>query len=312
MTVMYNGIINVYKEKGYTSADVVALMRGILKQKKVGHTGTLDPDAEGVLPICAGAGTRLCEELTNHTKEYSAVMKLGVSTDTQDMTGNVISTHGIDITEQDLRCVILSFMGGYDQIPPMYSALKVGGKKLCDLARKGRTVERKPRHVDISDITITDISMPYVSIDVTCSKGTYIRTLCNDIGEKAGCGAAMSSLVRTRVGDFRLSDARKLGELQKMFDDGKGMDAVITVEEFYKDLPEIIIKDEMRDRLFNGNSFGYDAAERADISEDDTDIETGCKVRVYNAQNFFYGIFERGADGLYHPDKMMLCERTQI
>lgn len=314
---MYNGIINVYKEKGYTSSDVVAVIRGILRQRKAGHTGTLDPEAEGVLPVCVGAGTKLVCELTDHNKEYSAVMKLGVETDTQDLTGKIISTHEIDIAEQKLCQVILSFKGGYDQIPPMYSALKVDGKKLCDLARKGKTVERKPRHVEIYDIKIKEIDMPYVSIDVSCSKGTYIRTLCSDIGEKAGCGAAMSTLVRTRVGEFDLDDAHKLGELNEIFEQGRGDDVVIPVERYYEKLPAVIIKDEMRDRLINGNSFGTAAigqmkagkTESAGYKSRKEDIlKAGTKVRVYNAQSFFYGIYEFGEDGIYHPDQMMLCE----
>ena len=329
---MYNGIINVYKEKGYTSSDVVAVMRGILGQRKVGHTGTLDPEAEGVLPVCAGAGTKLVEELTDHIKEYSAVMKLGVETDTQDLTGKVTGTHEIDITEPELRHVILSFKGEYDQIPPMYSALKVNGQKLCDLARKGKTVERKPRRIKIYDIEIKSVDMPYVSFDVTCSKGTYIRTLCSDIGDKAGCGASMSSLVRTRVGDFKIEDAHKLAELQKIAEQGHLESVVIPVERYYENLPAVVIGDEMRERLINGNSFGADAIEymmsgcvkckireeelsslKKDEQEEDqkaADIVAGAgqKVRVYNAQNFFYGIYEFGEDGIYHPDKMMLCE----
>ena len=331
---MYNGIINVYKEKGYTSSDVVAVMRGILGQRKVGHTGTLDPEAEGVLPVCAGAGTKLVEELTDHIKEYSAVMKLGVETDTQDLTGKVTGTHEIDITEPELRHVILSFKGEYDQIPPMYSALKVNGQKLCDLARKGKTVERKPRRIKIYDIEIKSVDMPYVSFDVTCSKGTYIRTLCSDIGDKAGCGASMSSLVRTRVGDFKIEDTHKLAELQKIAEQCHLESVVIPVERYYENLPAVVIGDEMRERLINGNSFGAEAIEcivvgrtareesnnreeesssGKDNQEEDqkaADIVAGAgqNVRVYNAQNFFYGMYEFGEDGIYHPDKMMLCE----
>ena len=172
---MYDGIINVYKEKGFTSFDVVAKMRGILGQKKVGHTGTLDPEAEGVLPVCVGKGTRLCDMLTDRDKTYEATLLLGMETDTQDTTGTVLSeTDASGLTEEAVREAVLCFVGDYDQIPPMYSALKVNGRKLCDLARQGVEVERKPRPVKIYDITIRSIRLPEVVMTVSCSKGTYI------------------------------------------------------------------------------------------------------------------------------------------
>ena len=184
---MYNGIINIYKEKGFTSHDVVAKMRGILRQKKIGHTGTLDPDATGVLPVCLGSATKLCDMLTDRDKEYEAVMQLGISTDTQDLSGEVLEECPVTVTEEEVRNAILSFIGDYDQIPPMYSALKVNGKKLYELARAGKEVERQPRAVTIYDITILDMKLPEVTFRVSCSKGTYIRTLCYDIGVKCGC-----------------------------------------------------------------------------------------------------------------------------
>ena len=332
MSSVYNGLLNVYKEPGYTSNDVVAKLRGILHQRKIGHTGTLDPDAVGVLVVCLGNGTRLCDMLTEHTKEYIAVCRLGVTTDTQDMSGTVLQEQQVNVTIEQLHAAVMAFVGDYDQIPPMYSALKVNGQKLCDLARKGKTVEHKPRRIKIYDIEIKSVDMPYVSFDVTCSKGTYIRTLCSDIGDKAGCGASMSSLVRTRVGDFKIEDTHKLAELQKIAEQGHLESVVIPVERYYENLPAVVIGDEMRERLINGNSFGADAIEymmsgcvkckireeelsslKKDEQEEDqkaADIVAGAgqKVRVYNAQNFFYGIYEFGEDGIYHPDKMMLCE----
>ena len=178
---MINGVINIYKERGFTSHDVVAKLRGILKQKKIGHTGTLDPDAEGVLPVCLGKGTRLCDMLTDHSKVYEAVLLLGQSTDTQDVSGNVLQEAPVDVSEEEVREAIMSFVGPYDQIPPMYSALKVNGQKLCDLARAGKEVERKARPVEIYEIQIEEIHLPRVRMTVSCSKGTYIRTLCHDI-----------------------------------------------------------------------------------------------------------------------------------
>ena len=182
---MIHGIINVYKEKGFTSHDVVAKLRGIVGQKKIGHTGTLDPDATGVLPVCLGKATKLCDLLTDKDKTYEAVMLLGMTTDTQDITGRILEEKSTEtLTADKVREVIESFIGDYDQIPPMYSALKVNGKKLYELAREGKVVERKARPVKILDIRIIEMDLPRVRMEVSCSKGTYIRTLCHDIGEQ--------------------------------------------------------------------------------------------------------------------------------
>ena len=205
---MIHGIINVYKEKGFTSHDVVAKLRGIVGQKKIGHTGTLDPDATGVLPVCLGKATKLCDLLTDKNKTYEAVLLLGKTTDTQDITGEVLEEKSTEaLTEEKVREAIEGFIGDYEQIPPMYSALKVNGKKLYELAREGKVIERKARPVKILDIQILEIDLPKVRMEVSCSKGTYIRTLCHDIGEKLGCGGCMESLIRTRVSTFRIEDA---------------------------------------------------------------------------------------------------------
>ncbi len=193
---MYNGILNVYKEKGYTSHDVVALLRGILKQKKIGHTGTLDPLAEGVLPVCLGTGTKLCDMLTDREKEYEAILLLGISTDTQDITGTVLQKKEVNLPEKAVEQAVFSFLGEYNQIPPMYSAIKVEGKKLYELAREGKEIERKARKVGIFSIQILSMDLPKVHIRVSCSKGTYIRTLCHDIGKVLGVGGCMEALVR--------------------------------------------------------------------------------------------------------------------
>ena len=202
---MVNGILNVYKEKGYTSHDVVAKLRGIVGQKKIGHTGTLDPDAEGVLPVCLGRATKVCDMLTEKDKTYEAVLLLGKETDTQDISGTVLrvgETEGL--TQEQVKDCVMSFVGEYDQIPPMYSALKVNGKKLYELAREGKTIERKSRKVEIKEIRILEMALPRVRMEVSCSKGTYIRTLCHDIGEKLGCFGCMESLLRTNVSRFEL------------------------------------------------------------------------------------------------------------
>ena len=205
---MLNGVIIVNKEKDFTSHDAVAKLRGILKQKKIGHTGTLDPQAEGVLPVCLGNATKLCDILTDKKKEYVATLLLGVATDTQDMTGTVQKKAPVTASEAQVEEAVASFMGKSMQLPPMYSALKVNGKKLYELAREGKEVERQPRPIEIYELEILSMELPEVKLRVLCSKGTYIRTLCADIGEKLGCGGAMKSLLRTRVGDFYLKDAR--------------------------------------------------------------------------------------------------------
>ena len=225
---VYNGVININKEAGFTSMDVVAKMRGILKMKKIGHTGTLDPAATGVLPVCVGKGTKLVEKFMADDKVYRAVMLLGATTDSQDMTGEVLTQKEVNVSEKEVLEAIGSFVGGYDQLPPMYSAKKVNGKKLVDLARKGIEVERQPRFVNIMAINVEEIKLPRVTMTVTCSKGTYIRTLCHDIGLKLGCGAAMESLVRTRVGQFRLEDAITLAQLEEFRDQNRLEEVVKT------------------------------------------------------------------------------------
>ncbi len=180
---MYHGIINVYKEAGYTSHDVVAKLRGICRQKKIGHTGTLDPDAVGVLPVCLGNATKLCDMLTDRQKEYIATLQLGISTDTQDGSGKVLARREVSASPSEVRDVILSFVGDSMQVPPMYSALKVNGKKLYELAREGKEVERAARPITIYELEILEEAHPEYIIKVKCSKGTYIRTLCHDIGE---------------------------------------------------------------------------------------------------------------------------------
>ena len=173
---MISGILNIKKEAGFTSHDVVAKLRGIVHQKKIGHTGTLDPDATGVLPVCLGKATKLCDIIGDWDKTYEAVLLLGKETDTEDTSGKILEEKEVTVTEEEIQNIILSFQGTYDQIPPMYSAKKVNGKKLYELARAGKEVERKARPVTILDIRVENIALPRAVITVTCSKGTYIRT----------------------------------------------------------------------------------------------------------------------------------------
>jgi len=297
---MYDGIINVYKEKGYTSFDVVAKMRGILGQKKVGHTGTLDPEAEGVLPVCAGKGTKLCDMLTDHDKTYRATLLLGTDTDTQDTTGTVLakkSTEGL--SEEAVREAILSFIGNYDQIPPMYSALKVNGRKLCDLAREGIVVERKARPVTIYDIRIEEICLPEVVMTVSCSKGTYIRTLCHDIGEKLSVGGCVKTLLRTKVDRFLIEDSLTLAELQKRKEEGRLSEAVLPIETVFASYGEIRAAEEGLDKLVrNGNPFRYTEKE---------DVADKAAFRVYGREGQFIGVYEYSEEKrMFYPRKIFL------
>ncbi len=252
---MINGIINIYKEKGYTSHDVVARLRGMFKMKKIGHTGTLDPDAVGVLPVCFGSATKLCDMMTDKTKEYCAQLLLGIVTDTQDISGKIIKSCETLPSEEKLIETIMSFKGEYMQVPPMYSAIKIKGQKLVDLARQGIEVERQARRVEIFDIIIENIALPIISIRVNCSKGTYIRTLCHDIGLKLGVGACMKTLSRTRAGEFKLESAVSLDELNKIIN--KDYDLVseylISTEDYFNYLDSLFIKADCDRYLQNGN-----------------------------------------------------------
>jgi len=292
---MINGVINVYKEKGFTSHDVVAKLRKIIHQKKIGHTGTLDPDAIGVLPVCLGRGTKLCDILTDKDKVYEAVMLLGTTTDTQDITGTVLTKNPVNVDECQAVEAIESFLGEYNQIPPMYSALKVNGKKLYELARAGIEVERLPRLVTIKSINVNEIDFcedeKTITFTVECTKGTYIRTLCQDIGEKLGCGACMKSLKRTRVSKFHLSDSLTLGQIADLVEQEKFMDHVIPVDEMFPDYKKIVICTEYNKLLYNGNSVLVEYAKPFENELFDLEM-----VRIYDEDSAFIGIYRLEGD----------------
>ena len=279
-------ILNVYKEKGYTSHDVVAKLRGITGQKKIGHTGTLDPDASGVLPICLGRATKLCGMLTDKDKCYETVMLLGMETDTQDITGRVQRRGDISkVTEDMIQQAVKSFEGIYEQIPPMYSALKVNGRKLYELAREGKTVERKPRRVTIYKIDILKIDLPRVHMRVFCSKGTYIRTLCRDIGERLSCTACMEELVRMQVSDFVIKDSVTLSEIEDRKKNGTLDEIIIPVDQMFSDIGQVTVKNEWRRMVLNGGPFPEDGAEKENVF---SDLE---RVRVYDREGRFIGVY---------------------
>lgn len=282
---MLHGMINVYKEKGYTSHDVVAKLRGIAGQKKIGHTGTLDPDAEGVLPVCLGNATKVCGLLTDQDKTYRAVLLLGVSTDTQDIGGTVLKrreTGGLE-TGRVIE-VIQSFKGAYQQIPPMFSALKVNGKKLYQLAREGKSVDREARTVEIREIKILWIDLPRIEIEVCCSKGTYIRTLCHDIGETLGVGGCMESLLRTQSGRFYLEQSIRLGELQKAKEEGRIQEMLTPTDAIFEEYPKITIDPSIEKRLKNGNSLP--------VQDRGCHLADGAHVRVYDTKDRFSAIYQ--------------------
>lgn len=282
---MIHGILNVYKEKGYTSHDVVAKLRRIVGQKKIGHTGTLDPEAEGVLPVCLGKGTKLSDLLTDKDKTYETVMLLGRVTDTQDVFGNILSEHPALPLEEEVREAVCSFQGEYDQIPPMYSALKVGGKKLYELAREGKVVERPSRRVTIYDIEIIEIELPRVRMRVMCSKGTYIRTLCHDIGEKLGCGGCMEELKRIRAGRFSVSDALTLDEIGHVMEEGRIEEIVTPVDRVFEEYPEVCVKKALESAARNGSSIPEEGAESP------AESAPGEKVRMYDEDGNFIGLY---------------------
>lgn len=295
---MKSGIINVYKEKGFTSFDVVAKLRGILKTKKIGHTGTLDPDAEGVLPVCIGRATKVCDILTDKDKVYEAVMLLGVETDTQDTTGEILKKLPVEESESVVKEAILSFVGEYAQIPPMYSALKVNGKKLYELAREGKTVERKARNVQIFSIEILEMDLPRVRMSVHCSKGTYIRTLCYDIGQKLGCGGCMEKLLRTKAGIFELADTLKLAEINALAKEGLVEEKIISVDELFEDHSKVWTKQEYDVVVHNGNRV------KMKMFQEKLPENTE-RLRVYDSKGEFIGVYEFCSErGDFKPVKM--------
>ena len=299
---MIHGIINVYKEKGFTSHDVVAKLRGIVGQKKIGHTGTLDPDATGVLPVCLGKATKLCDLLTDKNKTYEAVLLLGKTTDTQDITGEVLEEKSTEaLTEEKVREAIEGFIGDYEQIPPMYSALKVNGKKLYELAREGKVIERKARPVKILDIQILEIDLPKVRMEVSCSKGTYIRTLCHDIGEKLGCGGCMESLIRTRVSTFRIEDAKTLDEIETLKQEGKLAELLVPIDAMFPSYPKITVKDAWKAFAKNGNPLDLKMLKEACGQDEET------QVRLYDESGKFIAIYQ-WKEKKYHIVKMFFNE----
>ncbi len=313
---MYNGLINVYKEPGFTSMDAVAVLRGILKQKKIGHTGTLDPAAEGVLMVCLGNATKLCTFLEDKDKEYECRMLLGTETDTEDTTGTVLRKTDVECSEEEIADAINSFIGDIKQIPPIYSALKKDGKKLYELAREGKVIEREARDIKIYGIDIKEINIPYVTFTVHCSKGTYIRSLCRDIGEKLGCGGCMDHLKRTAVSFFEEKDSLKLSEIEALAKEGKIDEFILPTSDVFSDLKSLYVKEESTKIIANGNPLLWSNVEKIvdtknlrvsnieDIKDNNGEFEM---FKVYTSENYFMAVYRYDAENdIFKCEKMFL------
>ena len=292
-----NGILIVNKEAGFTSFDVIAKLRGILGMKKIGHTGTLDPMATGVLPVLLGNATRISDYLTDYDKCYIAGVKLGITTDTEDITGTVISERPVSVTEEQLNHVIPSFLGNIMQLTPMYSARKVNGQKLVDLARKGITVEREKKPVCIKELSVSDYSTAErtFTLRVLCSKGTYVRTLCHDIGEALGCGACMTSLNRIKTGQYELSEAHTLSEIETAIKSDHIDEIIYPTDSVFTAYERADVTEEGKKFLLNGNPLKTEHLQKP--------CKTA-KIRVYS-DGSFAALYEL-RNGIYRPDKMFL------
>lgn len=300
-----DGIFNIYKEKGFTSHDVVAVVRKTIHMKKVGHTGTLDPDAEGVLPVCVGRATKLSDIIMDGHKSYRALLRLGVTTTTEDASGEILETRPVAFDEEKIRQTVTLFIGKQEQTPPMYSAVKVNGKKLYELAREGKEIERKARSIEIYDIRIRRFLPPdCVELDVDCSKGTYIRTLCADIGRALGCGGHMAALVRTAAGAFLLENAVTLSRLKEWAEQGRAEEHLLSMEHALREYPKIRIAERFTKLLVNGARLREHS-----FAEKDGNLCGGETAAVFDSEGGLTGLYTvcRDEAGLYiKPLKMLI------
>ena len=252
-----DGIVIVDKPRGWTSQDVTARLRRVFGTRRIGHGGTLDPMATGVLPVFVGRATRAVEFFEHAEKTYETVLRLGITTDTEDMTGTVLTEEKVSFTEEQLQETLAAFRGEILQVPPMYSALKVNGQKLCDLARKGKTVERQPRPITVHELTLVERGENTLRLRVRCSKGTYIRTLCKDIGEKLGCGGCMESLRRVAAGEYT---TREAVPLQTLLDTEEPEKYLRGVDTMFRNYPAVTLTANQETRCRNGNAFSVSRA----------------------------------------------------
>lgn len=299
-----DGVLAVYKERGFTSFDVVAKLRGVLHQKKIGHLGTLDPEAEGVLPVCVGRATKLADLFAGDRKVYRAVLYLGVDTDTQDACGTVLRRGEVPVDEALIRGVIASFVGTQDQLTPMYSARKVDGRKLVDLARSGREVERDSREITVESLDVLKIDLPRIELRIACSKGTYIRTICHDIGAALGCGGMMESLVREEAAGFSLKEAKKLGTIEALCLTAGPESVILPLEKLLERYPRKTLKPFADKAGFNGNVLTAESAAGEPAGEDGI-------FRLYSSHNELIGLYREEKDGRLKPFVMLPPEKEE-
>ncbi len=276
----FNGVIILNKPRGSSSHRMVSIVRRALDMKKIGHTGTLDPGATGVLPILVGTATRASDLLTAQDKRYRATVLLGTVTDTLDTDGKVIAENPVNAAEADIRCSVSAFVGNIEQLPPMFSAVQVGGQRLYHLARQGIEIERKPRSVTIYSIDILSIDIPRVTIDVHCSKGTYIRTLAADIGDKLGCGACIESLTRTQSGDFLIENSVTPEQLSALSEKGEAESVIIPTDKLFPDYEAVQLDKKRADRVKNGVPIYFGGK------------DFGQKLRIYDETGNFIALSE--------------------
>lgn len=285
-----HGVLPVWKPAGWTSHDVVAKVRRIIREKRIGHTGTLDPQVVGVLPLCVGRATRLVEYLQEMPKEYEATLRLGLSTDTEDMSGEVAErADASHVTEAMVKEALLSFIGPIEQVPPMYSAIKVNGKRLYELAREGKTVERKPRQVTIHHIELIGMTLgdpePEVRFRVRCSKGTYIRTLCVDVGRKLGVPATMAELIRTRSANFGEEDSFTFAQIEEAMEAGTLADLLIPMDRAVSHFPELQVAPAFAPHAVQGKGIPEQGLSALPL--------TNCIYRLYDEEGTFLGLYHK-------------------
>lgn len=291
-----NGVININKKLGITSFDVVRIVKRLSKEKKVGHTGTLDPEASGVLPVCLGKATKIIDYIMENVKTYKVKFQVGIVTDTYDLEGKILAENNIScITEEMVKSSIKLFQGLISQVPPMYSALKVNGKRLYELARQGIEVEREARNVTIYNIDNIEIQLPYVSMEVTCSKGTYIRSLCYDIGKNLGVGATMVSLCRTKNGPFTIENSIHIDDLSE----DNLLRNIMSIDEALQNFPCVNIKDEKFSKLLKN---GVNICDRAFLNSINKNYNL-CKV--YDENNILIGVGRLSSKG-FKIEKLLL------
>lgn len=305
------GVLAVMKPAGWTSHDVVAKVRRLVGVKRIGHTGTLDPQVTGVLPLCIGRATRVVEYIQELPKQYEATVVIGLATDTEDLTGTVTErVNEVTISEADIRSAIISFIGEIEQVPPMYSAVKVDGKRLYELARKGEQVERKARKVTIYELEILELrlgeSLPEFSFRVTCSKGTYIRTLCVDIGKRLGFPAVMKQLVRTRTGNLTLEDSLSLEQIAELSENGLLSERLLRADLAIGHMPLVQLSDTQAIQAAQGRRIRLHDDHPMDAVQDNAII------RVYDTHDRFVGLFEwNQTERLLLPHKIF-CEPLSL